>query len=684
MGIELPAELAGVAAKAGVRWPAADEDRMRESAAAWRDAAKSIETLAGSADATAQNALRSFDGPAARAAAREWDGFVDQDGIIPVSARECTAAADRLDHAADRIGETKVQLVRELTELAKQTDVAEQAAKSGHPQALAALDSTVRGAAANAARLHDGLAAAVGPEAGAVVDGGNRPEGAATGLAASTVEDVAAGARQEAPDAAGAAAFGAQESVGGVATGAQQASEDIPPGRVGEGGPVGAEPGEIGRDVAASSTGPIPVTGGTNSANWPSGTDPASMTAPHAVQPAWAAGPPQPAQPAGQPPQAFGPSAAQQGGYAASPGGFAGSNAGGAAAPAPQPGAGASRPPAQAPGAYGQAGPPAPPARPGAGPQAPGPNQQQPNQQQPNQQQPNGQQPNGQQVRRAPLMPPQSPPQQVQAQGPESPQRGLRNGPRNPDAVAIVLHQFPIGNLPVASHGASRQLPPPEVENPRPGLNFPPQDHPESRLVDDAEALGRVRSGELYPAARQERLERAEPAALPESLLSGHDPLGELSELDWEHRYSTGDGANSAYVWPPAADFPEGGRESGQPVVLEPETVLDLLGDGTGRFFFAAATPFAHRSLPAEHAEREHRSYRVIRPLPMWWSVVAPWFEQPGGGVRYRATYSAVDLVGLGYLVELTRVRRNSEASTVRIRMSGGAEPAAGDEQEAE
>ena len=62
MGIELPAELQDVAARAGARWPAADEDRMRESAAAWREAARSLDSLTRSADATAQGALHSFDG----------------------------------------------------------------------------------------------------------------------------------------------------------------------------------------------------------------------------------------------------------------------------------------------------------------------------------------------------------------------------------------------------------------------------------------------------------------------------------------------------------------------------------------------------------------------------------------------------------------------------------------------
>ena len=279
-------------------------------------------------------------------------------------------------------------------------------------------------------------------------------------------------------------------------------------------------------------------------------------------------------------------------------------------------------------------------------------------------------------------MPPQNPPQ-AQQQGPESPQRGLRNGPRNADAVAILLHQFPIGHLPVASHGASSQLPPREGDQ-RPGLNFPPQDHPRSRLVDDSEALARAGSGELYLAVRQDRLERDDPAPLPEDLLVGHDELGELSELDWERRYTTGEGADRRYVWPPSAQFPEGGHEAGQPVVLDPGTVLDLLGSAAGRVFHVAGSPFAHRSLPAERARREHRDYRVVHPLPVWRSVAAPWFEQPGGGLRYRATYSAGDLVALGYLVELTPARRISEASTLRINMSGQAAPSGDDEREAE
>jgi hypothetical protein len=39
----------------------------------------------------------------------------------------------------------------------------------------------------------------------------------------------------------------------------------------------------------------------------------------------------------------------------------------------------------------------------------------------------------------------------------------------------------------------------------------------------------------------------------------------------------------------------------------------------------------------------------------VWRAVSAAWFAQPGGGVRYRATHSAQELVALGHLADITR-----------------------------
>ena len=248
---------------------------------------------------------------------------------------------------------------------------------------------------------------------------------------------------------------------------------------------------------------------------------------------------------------------------------------------------------------------------------------------------------------------------------PEPQQRPLRHGPRNADVVAFVLHQFPIGYMPVAADQASRQLPRHETSDH--GGHFPPQDHPDAGLVVDTDAVRRAQSTAVYEDARRNRAERAEPGRLQDELLDGYDPLGELGELDWERRYEIREADRLAHRWPPPDEAPE----PCEAAVLEPDTVIDLLGSGDGRLFWADATPFAHRSLPPAHAERAHRRYRLLRPLPVWRSVAAPWFEQPGGGVRYRTTHSAHDLVGLGYLVELTKARQLSEASTLRLVLSG-------------
>jgi hypothetical protein len=729
MGIELPAELRDVAARAGARWPEADEDKMRESASAWRDAAKSIDALAGTADGTAQAALGAFDGEAADAARRDWNKVVADDGAMPSSAKQCLAAADRLDHAAEQVGAAKVQLVRELVALAKQTDAAEQAAASGHPQALAALDSALNGAAANVAQVHNKLTSAVNLDSGVLMEpGGSRGPlsgvgqagggvlntgadlasstvDAATSQAGGTAADLGAaadGAGRAARDTVGGVAEGvggaadgvgrpardtagdvggavdgvgraAHETVGGVAAGAQDAVGEVAQagspwqGDAEHTGPVKVDPGGWAPGLADAGTGPIPVIGDPARPGWtPDGVDPASSTAPHAVHSAWASPQaPQPPLPGAAAPPGFAPPppAGVGGHYVMPPG----------APPA------AAQPPSAAPPPAAAARPPMPPAAPrgpvafsSPAPQAPQPGSPASQARQPASPAPQAPQPVNQPVQRAPLRPLPAPAQSPVPVSPEASQRPLRQGSRNADVVAFVLHQFPIGYMPVAASKASRQLPAPEAaEEDRPGLNFPPQDHPQSHLVDDSDALERARSAEVYVAAHRDLAERSEPEQLPAELTADHEPLGELSEPEWRRRFVLRDGERSEFAWPPAAELPEGGVEPAEPVVLEPDTVLDCLGSGDGRVLYAVATPFAQRSLPAVHDERDYRRYRVMRPLPVWRAVVAPWFAQPGGGMRFRATYSLADLVGLGYLVELTKSREIAEASTLRIAREG-------------
>jgi hypothetical protein len=146
------------------------------------------------------------------------------------------------------------------------------------------------------------------------------------------------------------------------------------------------------------------------------------------------------------------------------------------------------------------------------------------------------------------------------------------------------------------------------------------------------------------------------------NLLADHDPLGGSHERDWDRRYLVRLGSVTAhgispegleYNWPTSEQYPEGGSASGEPEVLDEGTVIDRFGTPHGRVFAADGTPFAQRSLPPPHKDTGFRRYKVVKPLPVWRAVSAAWFGQPGGGVRYRTTHSAVELVALGYLEEI-------------------------------
>ncbi|MFC3891763.1 TNT domain-containing protein [Lentzea rhizosphaerae] len=181
MGIELPVELTEVAAKAGVSWPKADEDAMRSSAAAWREAGDKIKTLGTSSDGAAGRALEGVSGATGDAARGRWAKVVAPDGDLQRAARGCHAAADRLDHAAAQVGAAKVEIVRELVTLAKNNDAATASAQAGNPNALLGLDTLTKGTAANVANLHNTLSSAIRLDSGVDMSHGSPPVNTAPG-----------------------------------------------------------------------------------------------------------------------------------------------------------------------------------------------------------------------------------------------------------------------------------------------------------------------------------------------------------------------------------------------------------------------------------------------------------------------------------------------------------------------
>ncbi len=657
MGIELPPELADVAARAGVAWPEADEDAMARSAQAWRDAATSMSTLTTDADTTARAALATVRSGAGDAAAQEWSSFVAPDtGHLTATVRGLTDAADRLEHAAEQVGTAKVEIVRNLVALAQNTDAAESAAAAGQPAALAGLATAVAGTSANVANIEAGLVSAVQPATGVDMADVRNPVDAnphvpplAAGLVAGVADVVPAvtGTVDSVAGTVDSVAGTVDHALPGVAPGQTGADgtrpglglpSDLLPGNVLPGGDEnrpgphlpgdllpgnqsddrpglhlpgdllpGREPGpapshpDFPPDFPDDNT-PTPPRGQTVVAGFAGGPDlaaPAPANLPPAAPPIAGAPPPQ------APAFGGGPGAPAPGIPGAPP--PAASAAPAPAAPAPV----AARAPFQPVSTF----------RPTL---APGPT-----------------------VDAAPQA------EKPRTAGPPGAPPPFK-GDRDPALAVFWIHMFPIGHLPVASYRPARQLPPPPQElDYAAGLRFEPGDHPESHLVDTSPrpaappVLGPPR-GVGDPAV----------AALTE----GHDPIGGDNEREWDRRYLVRFGSVTAhgvtadgveYNWPPSERHPEGGSAPGEAEVLDEGAELDRFGPPEGRVFAAAGTPFARRSLPPALLTQGYRRYRVLRPLPVWRAVSAAWFAQPGGGVRYRTTHSAVELVALGYIEEI-------------------------------
>ncbi|TLH70669.1 DUF4237 domain-containing protein [Mycolicibacterium cosmeticum] len=91
-------------------------------------------------------------------------------------------------------------------------------------------------------------------------------------------------------------------------------------------------------------------------------------------------------------------------------------------------------------------------------------------------------------------------------------------------------------------------------------------------------------------------------------------------------------------------------------------TALDRFGYPGGEWLSPEGTPFAERALPPGSATKPYFEYVVADPgkLPPGWRIeqssVAPWFNQPGGGVQYRIIApegidaSVTELLESGYL----------------------------------
>lgn len=80
---------------------------------------------------------------------------------------------------------------------------------------------------------------------------------------------------------------------------------------------------------------------------------------------------------------------------------------------------------------------------------------------------------------------------------------------------------------------------------------------------------------------------------------------------------------------------------------------MDRYGGETGKFVSPKGTPYKNRSLPPGSDARPYNVYEVVKPIDVQSGKIAPWFDQPGGGIQYQFPQSIEELIRSGHLRRL-------------------------------
>ncbi len=92
--------------------------------------------------------------------------------------------------------------------------------------------------------------------------------------------------------------------------------------------------------------------------------------------------------------------------------------------------------------------------------------------------------------------------------------------------------------------------------------------------------------------------------------------------------------------WPPN----EGCAGPEQHETLAPGTGIDRYGSENGSYFSSPGTSYAARSLPYNAARIGYTVYVVLKPLQVDACRIAPWFDEPGGGMQFKTSETAAQL----------------------------------------
>ena len=78
---------------------------------------------------------------------------------------------------------------------------------------------------------------------------------------------------------------------------------------------------------------------------------------------------------------------------------------------------------------------------------------------------------------------------------------------------------------------------------------------------------------------------------------------------------------------------------------------IDRYGDVSGSFVSPEGVPFEQRSI--RPGSGPYHLYEVCKPVRSEGSIIAPWFDQPGGGMQFKLEKPIHELLNEGIIREI-------------------------------
>lgn len=88
-------------------------------------------------------------------------------------------------------------------------------------------------------------------------------------------------------------------------------------------------------------------------------------------------------------------------------------------------------------------------------------------------------------------------------------------------------------------------------------------------------------------------------------------------------------------------------------VTLSIGTIIDRYGSDYGRFASPIGVPYKNRALAPGTEMKPYSVFEIVKPLEVQSGKIAPWFNQPGGGVQYVLPDIIDELIDAGILRRL-------------------------------